>query len=66
MRVVTWGCIYVLDPVRSPYDKPLTGELVVRWVTTGESPLLYVFDVLLLLLYVVVDYPVGVGWEGGV
>ena len=31
------------DPVRSPYDKPLTGGLVVRWVTTGESPLLYVF-----------------------
>ena len=24
------------DPVCSPHDKPLTGELVVRWVTTGE------------------------------
>ncbi|KAF1834298.1 hypothetical protein BDW02DRAFT_498569, partial [Decorospora gaudefroyi] len=32
-----------LDPVCSPHDKPLTGGLVVRWVTTSESPLLYVF-----------------------
>ncbi|KAF1944663.1 hypothetical protein EJ02DRAFT_340439, partial [Clathrospora elynae] len=31
------------DPVCSPHVKPLTGGLVVRWVTTGESPLLYVF-----------------------
>jgi hypothetical protein len=30
-------------PVRSAYDKPLTGGLVVKWVTIGESPLLYVF-----------------------
>ncbi|KAH7338520.1 hypothetical protein BKA66DRAFT_435244, partial [Pyrenochaeta sp. MPI-SDFR-AT-0127] len=29
-------------PVRSPNDKPLTGGSVVRWVTTGEYPLLYV------------------------
>ena len=29
--------------VRSPHVKSLTGGLVVRWVTTGESPLLYVF-----------------------
>ncbi|EMD97845.1 hypothetical protein COCHEDRAFT_1066127, partial [Bipolaris maydis C5] len=29
--------------VCSPHVKPLTGGLVVRWVTTGESPLLYVF-----------------------
>jgi hypothetical protein len=36
-----------LDPVRSPHDKPLTGGLVVRWVTTGESPLLYVFCTML-------------------
>ncbi|ENI00045.1 hypothetical protein COCC4DRAFT_151420, partial [Bipolaris maydis ATCC 48331] len=27
----------------SPNVKPSTGGLVVRWVTTGESPLLYVF-----------------------
>ncbi|KAF2679085.1 hypothetical protein K458DRAFT_461524, partial [Lentithecium fluviatile CBS 122367] len=33
----------ILGPVCSPHDKPLTGGLVVRWVTTSESPLLYVF-----------------------
>jgi hypothetical protein len=32
-------------PVRSALFKQRTGGLVVRWVTTGESPLLYVFDV---------------------
>jgi hypothetical protein len=31
-------------PVRSAVLKQRTGGLVVRWVTTGESPLLYVFD----------------------
>jgi hypothetical protein len=31
-------------PVRSALFKQRTGGLVVRWVTTGESPLLYVFD----------------------
>ncbi len=30
-------------PVRSAVLKPVNGGLVVRWVTTGESPLLYVF-----------------------
>jgi hypothetical protein len=30
-------------PVRSALVKHCTGGLVVRWVTTGESPLLYVF-----------------------
>ncbi|KAH4573605.1 hypothetical protein HBH79_212770 [Parastagonospora nodorum] len=30
-------------PVRSAIFKQRTGGLVVRWVTTGESPLLYVF-----------------------
>ncbi|KAH8722868.1 hypothetical protein GQ44DRAFT_686353, partial [Phaeosphaeriaceae sp. PMI808] len=30
-------------PVRSALLKQRTGGLVVRWVTTGESPLLYVF-----------------------
>jgi hypothetical protein len=38
-----------LDPVRSPHVKPSTGGLVVRWVTTGESPLLYVFGPTFLL-----------------
>jgi hypothetical protein len=33
-------------PVRSALFKQRTGGLVVRWVTTGESPLLYVFGVL--------------------
>ncbi len=31
------------DPVRSPISKLLIGGLVVRWVTTGEYTLLYVF-----------------------
>jgi hypothetical protein len=35
-------------PVRSAIFKQRTGGLVVRWVTTGESPLLYVFDLFLL------------------
>jgi hypothetical protein len=30
-------------PVRSAVLKHCTGGLVVRWVTTSESPLLYVF-----------------------
>jgi hypothetical protein len=33
-------------PVRSAVLKHCTGGLVVRWVTTSESPLLYVFDLL--------------------
>jgi hypothetical protein len=32
-------------PVRSAVLKHRTGGLVVRWVTTSESPLLYVFAV---------------------
>ncbi|ENI01178.1 hypothetical protein COCC4DRAFT_148471 [Bipolaris maydis ATCC 48331] len=39
----TIGNFHALDPVRSPFVKYLTGGLVVRWVTTGESPLSYVF-----------------------
>ena len=31
------------DPVRSPVHKSGTDGLVLRWVTTGESLLLYVF-----------------------
>ncbi|KAF1936130.1 hypothetical protein EJ02DRAFT_359861, partial [Clathrospora elynae] len=34
-------------PVRSAVLKQCTGGLVVRWVTTSESPLLYVFALLL-------------------
>jgi hypothetical protein len=37
-------------PVRSSLLKQLTGGLVVRWVTTSESPLSYVFTVFLLYL----------------
>ena len=33
-------------PVRSAIYKHCTGGSVVRWVTTSESPLLYVFDIL--------------------
>ncbi|KAH8702803.1 hypothetical protein GQ44DRAFT_631217, partial [Phaeosphaeriaceae sp. PMI808] len=36
-------------PVRSALFKQRTGGLVVRWVATGESPLLYVFVILLPL-----------------
>jgi hypothetical protein len=43
-------------PVRSALFKQRTGGLVVRWVTTGESPLLYVF---LFLLVNLVTGPVG-------
>ena len=35
-------------PVRSAVLKQCTGGLVVRWVTTGESPLSYVFVFVLL------------------
>src|SRR4051812_37064876 len=31
------------DPVRSPIDKPVRAGPVVGWVTTSESPVLYVF-----------------------
>jgi hypothetical protein len=37
-------------PVRSALDKQDTGGLVVRWVTTSESPLLYVFGKSIFLL----------------
>jgi hypothetical protein len=36
-------------PVRSAVLKQCTGGLVVRWVTTSESPLLYVFAFLFLV-----------------
>jgi hypothetical protein len=39
-------------PVRSALFKQDTGGLVVRWVTTSESPLLYVFAIILFLLLV--------------
>ena len=32
------------DPVRSPLDKPAIARLVVGWVTTSESLVLYVFS----------------------
>jgi hypothetical protein len=35
-------------PVRSAVLKHCTGGLVVRWVTTSESPLLYVFTKFLI------------------
>lgn len=33
----------IMDPVRSPIYKPMTGGLVLESVTIGESLLLYVF-----------------------
>ena len=42
-------------PVRSAIFKQDTGGLVVRWVTTSESPLLYVFDFCLELRMCDVD-----------
>ena len=38
--------------VRSAIYKQCTGGLVVRWVTTSESPLLYVFDYLFFCVVV--------------
>jgi hypothetical protein len=38
-------------PVRSALFKQDTGGLVVRWVTTSESPLLYVFAILFALFF---------------
>ncbi|KAF1848296.1 uncharacterized protein K460DRAFT_275845, partial [Cucurbitaria berberidis CBS 394.84] len=38
-------------PVRSAVLKQNTGGLVVRWVTTSESPLLYVFALISPFLY---------------
>ena len=38
-------------PVRSAIYKHCTGGLVVRWVTTSESPLLYVFAFFLLFFF---------------
>jgi hypothetical protein len=38
-------------PVRSALFKQRTGGLVVRWVTTGESPLLYVFAAFRFFLF---------------
>jgi hypothetical protein len=39
--VITW--VKARLPVRSALFKQDTGGLVVRWVTTSESPLLYIF-----------------------
>ena len=43
-------------PVRSAVLKPHAGRLVVGWVTTSESRLLYVFLFLLHVQYCVVVY----------
>ena len=37
-------------PVRSAIYKHCTGGLVVRWVTTSESPLLYVFALFAMMI----------------
>ena len=41
-------------PVRSAIYKHDTGGLVVRWVTTSESPLLYVFAKMSIFLPITV------------
>ena len=40
----TYGhsCLRTLDPVRSPYVKQANAQLVVAWVTSSESWVLYV------------------------
>ena len=38
-------------PVRSALFKQSTGGLVVKWVTIGESLLLYVFDLVFFLFF---------------
>ena len=38
-------------PVRSALFKQRTGGLVVRWVTTSEYPLLYVFDLFYAFIF---------------
>ncbi|KAH4059889.1 hypothetical protein HBI46_046140 [Parastagonospora nodorum] len=43
-------------PVRSAIYKHRTGGLVVRWVTTGESPLSYVFAVVGAFLNMILAY----------
>jgi hypothetical protein len=40
-------------PVRSALFKQRTGGLVVKWVATNESPLLYVFGVSFLFFFIV-------------
>ena len=44
-KTVTYDHRYrkIRDPVRSPIDKPVIVRLVLGWVTTGESLMLYVF-----------------------
>jgi hypothetical protein len=57
IRILRQSLIFTYDhrtlkielPVRSAVLKQCTGGLVVRWVTTGEYPLLYVFDFVFFL-----------------
>jgi hypothetical protein len=48
---VTVAWVKARLPVRSALFKQDTGGLVVRWVTTSESPLLYVFAFAFFLLF---------------
>ena len=43
------------DPVRSPIFKQLTARLVLRWVTTWESLVLYVLT-FFPIKYIIADY----------
>ena len=44
-------------PVRSALFKQRTGGLVVRWVTTSEYPLLYVFGLFFRLFLLLFSFP---------
>ena len=52
-------------PVRSALFKQRTGGLVVRWVTTSEYPLLYVFVYFVDIFSLLVDLAVLSMYRGG-
>ena len=57
MLVVPYGNMYdqrlwkARDPVCSPIDKPETARLVVGWVTTSESLVLYMYFFFFLFVF---------------
>jgi hypothetical protein len=58
--VITYDHTYrkIRDPVRSPIVKPVRGGLVVGSVTTSESPLLYVFfEVFIVMVDMLLLHP---------
>ena len=54
------------DPVRSPIDKLERAGSVLRWVTTGESPVLYVFFFFFFALRIKrLQMKTGISWRVG-